>query len=312
MKTVRRRLADGTIKEYRYDEKAPRILPGSFGALTLEYRKSPDFLSLAPRTRAGYLKYMGAMHKLYNVALVDIRRRHAIRYRDHFRKTPAKANKVVSMLSVLLEYAVELEYIPSNPIRRVPLLAVGEYRRWSDDDIAFAFERFPETMRRAIIVALYTGQRQGDVLAMRWSDYDGEGIQVTQQKTGVKLWIPCSAVLRAELEAWKAAGRSSVTIITNVAGRPYRGYSFGAMFSKEISKHPEMRGLVFHGLRKTAAAKLAEAGCTVHEIAAITGHKTLSMLTHYTKEAEQKTRARAAVIKLENVTGPKYKRDASH
>ena len=55
-----------------------------------------------------------------------------------------------------------------------------------------------------------------------------------------------------------------------------------------------------HGLRKTAARKLADAGCSEDEIKSITGHTTSLMVGHYTKTAEKKKRATAAILKLEN------------
>ena len=69
-------------------------------------------------------------------------------------------------------------------------------------------------------------------------------------------------------------------------------------FCRERRKHPDLNGLVFHGLRKSAAARLAEAGCSEHEIMAITGHKTLSEVQRYTRQARQKTMAQSAIAKL--------------
>ena len=56
---------------------------------------------------------------------------------------------------------------------------------------------------------------------------------------------------------------------------------------------------VTHGLRKAAARRLAEAGCSANEIAAITGHATLAEVSRYTKAAEQKRLAKAAIWRLE-------------
>jgi len=53
-----------------------------------------------------------------------------------------------------------------------------------------------------------------------------------------------------------------------------------------------------HGLRKLAAVRLAEAGATVHEIAAITGHASLSQVALYTKQADQERLARSAMVRL--------------
>ncbi|MCE2579531.1 tyrosine-type recombinase/integrase [Komagataeibacter sp. FNDCR1] len=52
-------------------------------------------------------------------------------------------------------------------------------------------------------------------------------------------------------------------------------------------------------LRKYAATTLAEAGCSAHEIASITGHLSIAMVQHYTKSADQKRLAEAAIRKLQ-------------
>ncbi|MDD3030274.1 MAG: tyrosine-type recombinase/integrase [Alphaproteobacteria bacterium] len=57
--------------------------------------------------------------------------------------------------------------------------------------------------------------------------------------------------------------------------------------------------LVFHGLRKTAAVRLAEVGCTTEQIKAITGHRTDDMATYYARQANQKVLAKAAMGKME-------------
>jgi integrase len=59
---------------------------------------------------------------------------------------------------------------------------------------------------------------------------------------------------------------------------------------------------VLHGLRKTSARDLADAGCTEEEIKLITGHVTSQMVSHYVKTADRRKRARAAIQKLENAT----------
>lgn len=302
-KIVRKRMADGTIKEYRYQRKRPLV--GSLGWLIQDYRQSPEFRGLAPSTKTTYLRAFGHMADLYAVAVEDIRRRHVKKLRDRHQDTPALANQIAAVFSVLFNYAVDQELRGDNPAYKLKPLPTGEYRRWSDAQLDVAMT-MPERFRRAVVLALYTGQRQGDLCAMRWSDYDGLGVAVVQQKTKVKLWIPAHVDLRAELDEWRA-DRSALTVLTDSRGRPWRADNFATVFSAEVKKHPELRGLVFHGLRKTAAAKLAEAGCSPHEIGAVTGHKTLAMVQRYTIEAEQKRRALAAMGKLETVSADGWK-----
>ena len=57
------------------------------------------------------------------------------------------------------------------------------------------------------------------------------------------------------------------------------------------------RRCTIHGLRKAACRRLAEAGCTVHEIAAISGHATLKEVERYTKAADQARLAQAAMAR---------------
>jgi integrase len=52
---------------------------------------------------------------------------------------------------------------------------------------------------------------------------------------------------------------------------------------------------VFHGLRKAAATRLANAGCSVDQVKAITGHRSLSEVARYTKAADQRRLARQAL-----------------
>jgi integrase len=69
-----------------------------------------------------------------------------------------------------------------------------------------------------------------------------------------------------------------------------------------VAKRIALAGLpercVAHGLRKAAARRLAEAGCSANEIAAVTGHASLEEVTRYTKAADQKRLARSAIRRL--------------
>lgn len=275
-----------------------RILIGSLGALIQDYRKSSEYDALKKSTKVLYERAMGHLHPLYRSELKDIRRRHVKRLRDKYKATPAAANHVVGVLSTLMAYAVDMELVDANPCARVKKLKVGQRRPWTDGEIDFALRTLPEMYRRAIVLAVYTGQRLADVLAMRWSDYDGQGIAVAQQKTGERIWVPCHPALQAEIEAWKREGRSAVTILVNNLGQPHKVKSFTANVCRELRKHLELTGAVFHGLRVTAATRLAEAGASTHEIAAVTGHRTLAMVQHYTSAADQRKRATSAIAKL--------------
>ena len=157
----------------------------------------------------------------------------------------------------------------------------------------------PQPIYWAAMFALYTGQRRGDVLRMMWSDIDQGLILVRQGKTGKRLWIPIHSQLR---EILTDIPRNSTHILTSAIGRPWKGFGFSTAWQRTLGRKELMAireaGLVFRGLRKSAAVKLAEAGCTDAEIAAITG-QTRQMVEHYTKGVDQKRLAVAAMRKWE-------------
>ncbi len=217
--------------------------------------------------------------------------------RNKYTETPAKANRLVIVLRIVLAYAIEMEYRRDNPAKEVNRLAMGAgHASWPDEAIERFLATAPPMMALALKLGLYTGQREGDVLAMSWHDYDGERIQVVQGKTGTKLSIPVHAALREALDAQE---RISPIILTTSTKRPFMGSNFRSNFGK-ARKDAGLVGLTFHGLRYTAAAKLAEAGCSLKEIASITGHKSLAMIEKYTRDADQERLSGAAIIAWEN------------
>ena len=79
-------------------------------------------------------------------------------------------------------------------------------------------------------------------------------------------------------------------------GKPYSAAGFGNWF-RDQCRAAGLHGCSAHGLRKAAARRLAEAGCTAHEIAAITGHASLREIARYTKAVDQKKLAASAMEK---------------
>ena len=260
------------------------------------FASSSGFKRLAPASQRSYRIAMNWMKRLQDAPIASIRRRHILEAQEAWADKPGMANLVVAVWSRILQFAMDRELVLANVATKIPKLPMGEYARWSDEHVAYALDRFPRWGRRAVMLALYTGQRCGDITRMTRSDYDGSGIQVRQEKTGATLWVACHKTLRAELDSDDG---SSLYLLHRDNGQPFRSKTLSRSFRDQIAKHDLLKGLVLHGLRKSAAARLAEAGCSVHEIAAITGHQSLEMIAHYTAEADQKRNAMAAIVKLE-------------
>jgi enterobacteria phage integrase len=127
---------------------------------------------------------------------------------------------------------------------------------------------------------------------MTWTDIVGDTICVAQRKTATKLIIPIHDDLQRVLAMAK---RGNTTILMTAYGRPFTLKGFGNMISRAISEVGLPARCKAHGLRKAAARRLAEAGCSASEIAAITGHKTLAEVERYTRAADQERLARQAI-----------------
>ncbi len=309
---VRKTLADGTVKEYRYPRKPPtkasRYAADSLDALIVAYRRSPEFAEKAPATVTLYNIYLRYLEDAGHLKVTDLKRRQLLSTRDVIAKTSGNGAATVfgRVASTLFAWAVDRGWIEYNPLARLKSLKGGELPAWTDNQIDVALEKLDESYRRVVILGLYTGQRRSDLTAMTWSAYDGATIKLKQIKTGRELVVPVHATLKAELDAWKSE-RSSTHILTSPKGLPWEPGHLTREMKRRLEKLGFPPRVNIHGLRKVAATRLAEAGCSSHEIAAITGHATLSMVAHYTKSADQEKLARAAISRLE--TAPKKPRE---
>lgn len=301
-RVVRKKLADGSVKEYRYPAWAPakasRIAPDSLDALLAAYRASPEYAAKAKATRANYAIYLRELDRLGSLPLKECTRKRILAVRDAIAR--ARGNGAGTgfgrVAGAVFAWAVERGWLEYTPLARLKGLPGGHLQAWSEDAARTALERLPEAYRRVVVLALHTGQRRGDLIAMTWSAYDGATIRLRQQKTGTSLVIPAHPALRAELEEWKRE-RSATTILVAPRGQPWTA----AHLSREMGRLLGELGLPdinVHGTRKLAATRLAEAGCSTSEIAAITGHRSLSMVELYTRSADQERLANSAVARL--------------
>jgi integrase len=132
--------------------------------------------------------------------------------------------------------------------------------------------------------------------------------QKTRHRQPEQLVIPCLPALKAELDEWRKGaltGIGNATILANARGKPWHPNNVSHQLPEALARIGLTNELNVHGLRKLAARNLAEAGCSSKLIAAITGHASLQMIELYTRSADQKTMAEAAIIRLADHLGQK-------
>nr|USU31582.1 tyrosine-type recombinase/integrase [Methylobacterium sp. OTU13CASTA1] len=293
-------LSDGTKRTYWYAWKGgPRIegQPGtpefmaSYNAAVAErkkpaagvmfsilkgYQASAEFLGRSEITRKDYIRHIKGIEAEFGDlplgALTDRRiRGEFMAWRDRLAvRSRRQADYAWSVLARVLSWALDRGHVLVNPCEKGGRLyrAQRTDKVWTAADEAVFLAKAPAHLRLPLILALWTGQRQGDLLRLPWSAFDGNTIRLQQSKTGARVVIPVSEVLR---DALAAAPRKSPVILVNSEGRPWTSDGFRSSWRKACQA-AGVSGVTFHDIRGTAVSRLALAGCSEVEIATLTGH----------------------------------------
>lgn len=273
---------------------------GTIAALVARFYRSNEYKILKEKTQANYRAILEWLRNNYGPNPVKTLHREHIKMMVERRpKSPTDAKAFLGKVSILLDYAIELGWREDNPTKLIkrPRIKTDGHIAWSDADIA-AFERkWPvgTRARLALALLLYTGQRRSDVARMGWGNiHGGTSIEVVQTKTNMRLLIPLHPAL---LEMIETLPRDHATFIVAENGKPLHGTTFTAWFG-ECAKAAGLKDRSPHGLRKAAGRRLAEAGCTAHQIMSILGHKTLGEAERYTRSVSQEHMARGAIAAI--------------
>lgn len=272
-----------------------------------KWHASPEWKQLKPKTQTEWKRYSERIRSAWgDLEIAGIEPKNVLTLRDVFADQPASANNLLRCLSSFMGWSVPRGYRTTNPCREVKELKGGDsYDPWPWPLVEQAKTALLPTrpdLWHAIGLAVYTGQRLGDCLKMRWDHIEDGLISVRQEKTDKRLLIPIHADLRELLET---IPRHAVTILTSSKGTPW-GSGFQA--SWQACKPDCLKGYVFHGLRKTAVVTLLEAGCTDAEVASITG-QSREMVELYGRKVNQKRLASAAILKWEKARAERPKND---
>jgi integrase len=287
-----------------------RTLPGSFSELCAAYYTSPEFRRLRDSTQAVrryILERFRAKHG--HCLLRDLQTSHVRNIIGGMASTPEAANNLLKALRVILNYAVGEQMIASNPA----LIVKGYKKRgdglhaWSDSEREQFEACHPvgSTARLALELLLSTGQRRGDVLKMGWQHIEGDCIAVRQEKTDEPLLIPIDEPLAAALAMLP---RTNMTFLLTEFGKPFTPAGFTNWFRRRCDE-ASLPQCSAHGLRKLAATRLADAGCSTEQIKAITRHRSDSALAPYIRKANKARLARQAKELTRAKAGSEAKKD---
>ena len=216
------------------------------------------------------------------------------------RWTPGTAYMVLAVIGVIYKWGRRNRGLEIDPTRDVERPKYGEHDPWPSDVLEAALTSEDDLVRLSSHLLYFSGQRIGDVLAMRWGDIRDGSIYVKQGKTGKVVEPPLTAELAEELAR---TPRKGIYILDGV--KP-------AYLRRRLQAFTSALGVktVPHGLRKNAVNALLEAGCTVPEAAAITG-QTHQVVEHYAARVNRRMLGKAAVVKLDLQRGGTKKQQAN-
>jgi integrase len=327
---VKKRLSDGSIATYHYHRATGRRLSGPPGSasflsdyaaaqeslvdrqrgtllsLIRDYTMSPEFAMRAESTRKEYRRMLTKAEVKFGhmplAVLEDPRvRQDFLKWRGEIASSSGarEADNRLSVISAMLSWGIQNGRVFTNQITGFERLHSADRSEliWLPEHVDAFMRVAPIEMQRALILALHTGQRQGDLLALTWNNYDGSMISLRQGKTGSRVDIPCTMALRRMLDG---IDRQSAVILATKTKLPWKARYFKARW-EAASKTAGIAELHFHDLRGTAITMLAEAGCTTPQIASITGHSLKTVTTILDKYlARTRVLANEAVTLFEN------------
>jgi integrase len=286
--------------------------PGTVAALVATYLGHDDFLLLGEATQRGYRQSLEILRETIGDARLQAITPPVVQaLKNKHRATPWKANALIRVLRLLWSFARREGAVSGdNPAGKFRELRTRPRRQlWTREQEAIFLAAASPEMRAAFILAVSTGQREGDLLSLPWSAWDGRAITLRQRKTGVAVSVPATTALAAELGEIK---RRATVILTRPDGRPWKVDHFRHVFA-ETRENAGIKELQFRDLRRTAVVRLAEAGCTLFEVSAVTGHSvaTCQNIIEDYFVATGPTAA-AAIVKLEAVgNGGRNKSEAA-
>jgi integrase len=297
---------------------AARIVPGSFAAVIRAYQSSPAYKEvLAKSTQRLYndvLRIAEREEALGSLSVMVIRPALVQAFLDGLAATPGRQKIARTALSAVQKFALVRDMLP-HPIMigTYTLSTDGGHEPWSIEQVQLAERHARQDLAHVVTLAVHTGQRGSDIVKMRWSDIEDQdgrlGVNVIQQKTGRRLWVPFTNELTAAIGTWER--RPPFFIVLKPNGTPYTREHLSWHWHEERDTNPELKPiadakLVIHGLRATAVVRARRAGATVLEIASMFG-MTEPTVARYSRLADQRDMALGAVVRLDRTAGERAK-----
>lgn len=277
---------------------------GSLSAAIASYYGDHSFLALAPITqknRRAILERFRTAHGSH--PLRELSQKHMMAILGKL--LPFAQHGYLKAVRHLMQYAVRAGLRDDDPTQGITQARSAKtktdgrergYHTWSEDEIAQFESVHPigSRPRLAMALLLYTGQRRGDVVRMGPQHFKGGKFTIRQQKTGQPMDVPVHPELARVIAASECG---DLAFLVTQFGKSYAPAGFGNAF-RDWCNEAGLPHCSAHGLRKSICRRLAEAGCTAPQIAAISGHRSLKEVQRYIDAADRSRLAEAGMARL--------------
>ncbi|TGV61835.1 integrase [bacterium M00.F.Ca.ET.141.01.1.1] len=323
---VKRRLADGSVKVYYYAWRGgPQVkakpnteafaaelarlreegIVANKKVATIEtlidhftgpeHQRNPDFLALAVSTRVDHLYAYKLVRKNWPECPLASTQEKGFKgavskWHRSMSANPRKADKALFSLSKVFSYALETEFggVEKNPCKGIERLYKGSRKQllWSPDQIALLRKQLEPHLLLPFEIAYSTGQRQGDILALTWKQWDGTYLRFNQSKTWKTLKVKANSRLKVVLDALLPANKEKLRICLNSRSRAWTKDGFKTSWGKAMnSEEIKIEGVTYHDLRGTFICERAREGSSIQDIARASGRSIADVMavleTHY-------------------------------
>lgn len=264
-------------------------------SLARDYLASTAFTSRRPNTQKAYRQHLdNILDAFAKVPVNSLEPSHVNKEFQHKEYGWGMHNGFLAVLGAMYTWGRKNTKTTGEPTKDVERRTGNEWEPWPEHVLEAALASDDDAVRFPVHLFYFTGQRIGDVCAMRWNDIRDGVMTIVQEKTRKEVDIPIHSELRAELDRM---GKRGITILTAAKGGPMNPRDLRITLKAFVAKHGAP-SVVPHGLRKNAVNALIEAGCTVAEVAAITG-QSFAIVEKYARRMNRKKLGKAAMLKFE-------------
>jgi integrase len=293
-----------------------RISDGTFAAVIRAYQASPAFAALAPGSRKNYASILRLAERadtLGSLSVYTIRPALVQAFLDGLADRPGAQRNAQAVLGAVEKWAIVRDLLAQPIILGTYCVhRDGGHEPWSPAWVRLAQEHAGRNLSKVVTLMAHTGQRGSDVVRMRLTDIEEQddpitgrahaGINVVQQKTGRRLWIPMTTELEAAIATWRKDIRPPWLLVTKPGGSPYTRPQLSWHWNDERDRNPHLAplkaaGAVLHGLRGYCVVELRKRRATDLQISNMIGMSE-PMVARYSRLADQREMALAAVHHL--------------